>query len=146
MMTQLTALYFPDTEITVETVAQELLFFEKIIYYRSVENGEAKEEVPGADTLCHGYAPVPFGEDLNRFKSLLKDLKGHENEFYSGQLSAISSGQVGKRDTTSVTDLISTITKSNCLAIPTGFAIKIFLSLCMYILYVVLFIPSILLR
>ena len=112
MMTQLTALYFPDTEISIETVAQELLFFEKIIYYRPVENGEAKEEVPDADTLCHGYAPVPFGEDLDRFKSLLKDLKGHENEFYSGQLSAMAPGQMGKQDKTSVTDLISTITKS----------------------------------
>lgn len=108
-MPQLTALYFPETDVSTETVSQELLFFEKIFYYQAIENDEAP--VPDIEeNLCIGYPPVPFGKDLDRFKALLRELKGHAGEFYSGQLSSMSPQYMENRDEKTVQGLISSIT------------------------------------
>ncbi|MBW1791177.1 MAG: hypothetical protein JRJ14_02745, partial [Deltaproteobacteria bacterium] len=110
-MSQLTALYFPDTAITTQAVYQELLFFDKILFYQPVEIDPETHSPEGLD-LCSGYPPVPFKEDLDRFKSLLRELKGHEGEFYSGQLSSMSLEYMERRDRPSVEGLISSITKT----------------------------------
>lgn len=110
-MSQLTALYFPDTAITTQAVYQELLFFEKILFYQPVEVDQEANSSEGLD-LCSGYPPVPFKEDLDRFKALLRDLKGHEGEFYSGQLSSMALEYMESRDGSEVKGLISSITKT----------------------------------
>ncbi|MBC8316585.1 MAG: hypothetical protein H8E41_01675 [Desulfobulbaceae bacterium] len=106
-MTQLTALYFPETDVSTETVTQELLLFEKIFFYQAVEGDETASSATG-ENLCSGYPPVPFGKDLDRFKTLLRDLKGHEDEFYGGQLSSMHSSE--NRGEKTVTGLITSIT------------------------------------
>jgi len=110
-MSQLTALYFPDTALTTEVVYQELLFFEKILFYQPVEV-DLEANSPEDLDLCSGYPPVPFKEDLDRFKALLRDLKGHEGEFYSGQLSSMALEYMESRDGSEVKNLISSITKT----------------------------------
>jgi hypothetical protein len=110
-MSQLTALYFPDTALTTQAVSQELLFFEKILFYQPVEVDPEASSPEGLD-LCSGYPPVPFNEDLDRFKALLRDLKGHAGEFYSGQLSSMALEYMESRDGAEVKNLISSITKT----------------------------------
>lgn len=111
-MSQLTALYFPDTAITTQAVYQELLFFDKILFYQPVEIDQEEVYTPEDLDLCSGYPPVPFKEDLDRFKALLRELKGHEGEFYSGQLSSMSLEYMESRDRPTVEGLISSITKT----------------------------------
>lgn len=110
-MSQLTALYFPDTALTTQAVYQELLFFEKILFYQPVEVDQ-EANTPKNQDLCSGYPPVPFKEDLDRFKALLRDLKGHAGEFYSGQLSSMALEYMESRDGSEVKNLISSITKT----------------------------------
>lgn len=110
-MSELTALHFPATAISAISITQELLFFNKIFFYHAVESDESEENSILKD-LCIGYPPIPFGDDLERFKALLRELKGHAGEFYSGQLSAMSLEHMENRDKTTVKDLISTITGS----------------------------------
>lgn len=107
-MSQLRALYFPETAITTEQVLQELLFFDSLYFYHSSEPDEHADSQPG-EGECHGYPPVPFDDDLQRFKQLIRELKGNEEEFYSGHLSSISLDYMENRDETTVRNLISTI-------------------------------------
>lgn len=107
-MLPLTALYFPHTSISTRQVSQELVFFDKIFNYLAAEAEESTtgETAPG---LCEGYAPVPFHGDLDRFRQLIRELKGNEAEFYSGHLSAIASENARNRDEQSVKSLIQAI-------------------------------------
>lgn len=110
-MNQLNALFCPDTSLTTLQISQELLFFDTFFYYQptEVEQGEANENEP----LCQGYAPVPFHDQLQRFKQLIRELKGNEAEFYSAQLSSMASNYTEKRDEGTVTNLISSICGKN---------------------------------
>ncbi len=107
-MNQLTALYFPETTIRTSQAAQELLFFDQISYYLPAEDNQPDETEP-EDGLCRGYAPVPFTDDLDRFRQLIRELKGNEAEFYSGQLSSMTLRYLEDRDESTVKNLISTI-------------------------------------
>ncbi len=109
-MLPLTALYFPQTALNTLQVGQELIFFDKIFYYLAAENDDAgNTQSPGSAEICGGYPPVPFKEDLDRFRQLIKELKGNEEEFYSGQLSSFSSGHEKNRDELSVRSMIQSI-------------------------------------
>ena len=107
-MPPLTALYFPRTSISALQVSQELVFFDKIFHYQAAEAEEASTEKtdPG---LCEGYPPVPFHGDLDRFRQLIRELKGNEAEFYSGHLSTITAANEKNRDEQSVKSLIQSI-------------------------------------
>lgn len=103
-MNPLTTLFFPDTVIAPETVAQLLLFFEKIYHYLPAEQqaGTAPDEgspyVSGG--LCLGYPPVPLGEELDRFQKTIRDLEINVNEYGHRLqfLSLVSSAPAGRPD------------------------------------------------
>jgi hypothetical protein len=107
-MPPLTSLYFPQTSISTRQVSQELVFFDKICNYLAAEADESTTDET-ASKLCEGYAPVPFQGDLDRFRQLIRELKGNEAEFYSGHLSAITAENARKRDEQSVKSLIQAI-------------------------------------
>ena len=106
-MTSLNALYFPDTSITTRQVSRELFFFDKIFHYLPAEAEKSND--PEADLgLCQGYPPVPFQEDLDRFRHLIRELKGNEAEFYSGSLSAMADA-AKNRDEQSVRSIVQAL-------------------------------------
>jgi hypothetical protein len=107
-MIPLTALYFPDTSLSARQVSQELIFFDKVYHYLPSETDGSDDSVAVAG-ICEGYPPVPFAEELNRFRQLIRELKGNEAEFYSGHLSSIAAGQEKNRDERSVRSLINSI-------------------------------------
>ncbi|MFH1215605.1 MAG: hypothetical protein V1706_03785 [Pseudomonadota bacterium] len=107
-MTSLHALFLPETLLLPEMVRQELFFFDKIYHYQPCEEDATVATDPWKD-ICEGYPPVPFHDDLKRFKQLITELKGNEGEFYSGQLSDLSSRFSANRDEKSVRSLISSI-------------------------------------
>ncbi len=111
-MNELQALYFPDTSITTRYVSQELLFFDKIFCFQASEPDES-EETPANVDLCEGYPPVPFNDQLDRFRHLIRELKGNEGEFYNGQLSAMSLEYMESRDESTINNLISVISGQN---------------------------------
>lgn len=102
------ALYFPDTGVDLKDVFEELLLFDHIYYYQAAEN----EDPTGLEQqgLITGYPPVPLGDDLERFNRLITELKGHEQEFYHGQLSGLALRNLEYRDEKNVEDIISTFT------------------------------------
>ncbi|MBU4262104.1 MAG: hypothetical protein KKC76_09565 [Proteobacteria bacterium] len=108
-MLPLTALYFPRTSVSTLQVSQELVFFDKIFHYLSAEEPEESTTDEAYPELCAGYAPVPFHGDLDRFRQLIRELKGNEAEFYSGHLSTITAGNEKNRDEQSVKSLIQSI-------------------------------------
>ncbi|MBI5558492.1 MAG: hypothetical protein HY885_12730 [Deltaproteobacteria bacterium] len=107
-MIPLTALYFPDTSVSARQVSQELLFFDKIYHYLPSETDGSSDSVAVAG-ICEGYPPVPFADELNRFRQLIRELKGNEAEFYSGHLSSIAASHSKNREELSVRSLINTI-------------------------------------
>jgi len=107
-MLPLTALYFPRTSPSTRQLTQELVFFDKIFHYLAAEAEESTTDETTAG-LCEGYPPVPFHGDLDRFRQLIRELKGNEAEFYSGHLSTIAAGNEKNRDEQSVKSLIQSI-------------------------------------
>ena len=106
-MNKLTTLLFPDTVASVESMNRELFFFERIMFYLPEEQDPAQEQTPPEeDLLCQGYCPAPLGEDRERFAMLLRELKGHEKEFYNGQLSSMTLEYLESRDTETTLELI----------------------------------------
>ena len=107
-MTSLNALYFPDTSVTTRQVRRELFFFDKIFHYLPMEAEKSSD--PEADLgLCQGYPPVPFHEDLERFRHLIRELKGNEAEFYSGHISAMTADTAKNRDERSVRSIVQAL-------------------------------------
>ncbi len=103
-MSSLPVYHFPETDITVNDVRRQLLFFSQIFYLTPVEN---EEDAPQA--LCTAYTPAPLGDDLERFGQLLAELKGNEAAFYQGQLSTLALEYMEHRDPQTVRDIISTL-------------------------------------
>lgn len=89
-MTSINALYFPETILASSMIIRELFFFDHIYHYQASEE-DARSTSSLLGELCRGYAPLPFHHELPRFQKLIRELKGHEREFYSGQLSAMAS-------------------------------------------------------
>ncbi len=112
LMDKLHALYFPDTSITTRHVSQELLFFDKISCFQASETDETIDPLANLG-LCEGYPPVPFNDQIDRFRHLIRELKGNEGEFYSGQLSRMSLDYLESRDESTVKNLISAISGQN---------------------------------
>ncbi|MEA1934649.1 MAG: hypothetical protein U9N60_09525 [Thermodesulfobacteriota bacterium] len=102
-------LFFPDTVLNKNTVKKLLLFFESVYHYLPTEAETGTEDETFSDELIRGYAPVPLGDDLLRFRKMMKDLTGHEDEYYGGYLSSLSHDLLIDRDEASVWALISNI-------------------------------------
>ncbi|MEN8257880.1 MAG: hypothetical protein ABFS09_08470 [Thermodesulfobacteriota bacterium] len=103
-MTSLPAYHFPETDISLDDVRGQLLFFSQIFYLAPVEADEAE-----ASELCTAYTPAPLGDDLQRFKQLMAELKGNEAAFYQGQLSNMALEYMENRDPETVRDIISNL-------------------------------------
>lgn len=89
-MKPLVPLIFPDTVVKPALTLPLLAFFDKLRHYMPIPLEDSQgPALPGMDRL-ESSTPVSLGEDLPRFKMLLKDLTGHENEYLGGYLSSLS--------------------------------------------------------
>ncbi|MFO7760875.1 MAG: hypothetical protein R6V20_04615 [Desulfobia sp.] len=103
-----TALYFPDTSIDIKKVFEELLLFGHIYFYQAAENSAPTTEKRWND-LCSGYPPLPFGSELDRFNQLIEEIKGHVQEFYSGQLTGMALNSLESRSEKTVREIIAAV-------------------------------------
>jgi len=90
----LTALLFPRTHAPIALTRELLLFFDRVVAYQASEASPLPGDLIAAG-LLRSYVPKPFGEDLERFERLLRDLKAHKDE-YAGALNsalAVSGGR-----------------------------------------------------
>jgi len=101
-------LYFPKTNPSAATLRRLLLFFATVHFYQPME-GAVPDGVETLVTagLCHGYPPIPFGPDLDRFKRLLKDLQSHGDEYSGGMLASLAKHSRPNLDEESVSRLIA---------------------------------------
>lgn len=109
-MKSLAPLIFPDTRLKPEEAARLLSFFPKLYHYLLLPEDGTPTAPPEISHLLEGYAPVDLGGDQERFKRLLLDLKGHENEYLGGYLAALS-GFSGDLDETAVWSLIKRLNR-----------------------------------
>lgn len=103
-MTSLPVYHFPETDITVEHVRRQLLFFPHISYLTPIEIEESQP-----NDLCTAYTPAPLGDDLGRFQQLLVELKGNAAAFYQGQLSNMDLDYMETRAPETVRDIIDNL-------------------------------------
>ncbi len=101
-MTSLTAYHFPETNISPQDVGCQLLFFSQIFSLAPLEDDQG-----GQDERCPTYAPAPLGDDLQRFRQLLAELKGNGGAFYQGHLSRLALEHLEQRAPETVRDIIS---------------------------------------
>jgi len=98
-------LILPDTIPQEDSLRQLLLYFETIFLYAPAE--DIPEGLPVEfRRLYRHYAPVPFGEALQNFQQLIRDMTGNRAEYYGGGLSAMSA-KVNAVDEESVWRLIA---------------------------------------
>ena len=109
-MKSLAPLIFPDTRLKPEQAARLLSFFPKLYHYLPLPAEDTPMNPPGINHLLEGYVPVDLGDDLERFKLLLRDLKGHASEYLGGYLSSLS-GFTGDLDETAVWSLIKRLNR-----------------------------------
>lgn len=103
-MSDLAALHFPDTAISLPEVAQSLLFFKRLDYLLATE-----EEGESGYQACQPLTPAPLGDDLERFQRLLMELKGNPAEFYQGQLSNMALDYMENRDDETVMSIVNSL-------------------------------------
>jgi hypothetical protein len=117
-MKRLIPLYFPETVPDVQNIAGLLYFFKAVSYYLPLEPSTA----PPADStiqvlqdLCSGYAPAPLGNDLKRFKHLIRELEKYRPEdisrLFSFSKSGITAEQIRDREESSASTLLSALHK-----------------------------------
>lgn len=83
-MTQVTALFSPETSPDPADLHPFLLLCDELFFY-------ALPDKAGQQKLWTGYTPVLLsGEEQARFQSLAQELKGHEAEFHGGLLASLS--------------------------------------------------------
>ena len=92
MTEQIKALLFPDTRPADADLSLLRTVYDPLRWYA------LPPEIPqGNDS--GGYIPVALSEDeQNRFCHLLKDIKGHEGEFYASQLAALATGRTDRQE------------------------------------------------
>ncbi|MDH5299166.1 MAG: hypothetical protein OEV91_09120 [Desulfobulbaceae bacterium] len=121
-MASSTALLFPDTMPTWAATTPLLLLFSAVTQYRPTEsNRDLPPPVPAAPGLCRSHAPLPLGDDLDRFLRLVKDLRGHAAEYYGSFLSTLSPGGTRFQEE-SVQQVIAAMTRGSATA-PTPAAV-----------------------
>lgn len=104
-MTQsLNALFSPETSPHPAELLPFRLVCDSLFFYTlpGESTGQPGQEGPGT-----GYTPVRLSaEEQSRFKSLARELNGHEREFHGGLLASLSAGY-GDRDEASAGSLAS---------------------------------------
>lgn len=109
-MKPLKALFFPETVPCRNAASQLLLFFDTLLYYLPVEDiSDNTTDFFAGTGLLKSHTPSPLGDDLARFRQLLRDLRGHEDEFYLGYLASLSMELHKDKDDVSVWSIISNI-------------------------------------
>ncbi len=88
---------------------QLLIFFDEIFVYAASEDS-CDDNFYTKNHLVKHYAPLPFGDDLSKFRRLIKDIKGNRAEYYSGGLFSLSAAANQSNDNeTAVWQLVSDI-------------------------------------
>ncbi|HIJ78645.1 MAG: hypothetical protein OEY01_05910 [Desulfobulbaceae bacterium] len=114
-MNRLQALFFPETTVHPTIFAELLLVCDSLRFYQLPPQAEAGPATPELSQtgLSTGYNPIDFTEEeTTGFTRLIKDLKGHEDEFYGGYLASLSMGRQDQ-DEASVWALISSMSKGH---------------------------------
>jgi len=75
-MKKVSALIFPETDPSIQTIAKLLIFFDSLSYYQPTELDLANSNKSFFTNLCSPYVPVPLTEEeLFRFNRLLREME-----------------------------------------------------------------------
>jgi hypothetical protein len=105
-MNILKGLYFPGTGPGEAGAGSLLCLLDKIEYYLVVE-GEGEEADRDESPERQGRVVLPLGDDRERFLALVREIKAHAADFYSGYLATLSAPGPADRDEPSVRQLIA---------------------------------------
>ena len=110
------ALIFPETEPSIPGVAKLLIFFTALSYYLPTETDGAINRSSNFFTnLCTGYAPAPLGDDLSRFKQLLREMETSRpdelSRLFSTAKAPMAAGHARDQDETSAAGVFSALHK-----------------------------------
>lgn len=115
-MNNVSALIFPETAPANTVAARLLLFFDTLSFYLPTEPAASDAGENGLfGSLCSGYAPAPLGEDLSRFRRLLRDLETSRPEelsrLFSAAVAPVATVLVRDRDETSAAGVYTALHK-----------------------------------
>jgi hypothetical protein len=110
------ALIFPETEPSIHGVAKLLIFFTALSYYLPTEtDGAINRSSIFFTNLCAGYAPAPLGDDLSRFKRLLREMETSRpdelSRLFSTAKAPMAAGHARDQDETSAAGVYSALSK-----------------------------------
>jgi hypothetical protein len=111
-MNVLSGLYFPETGLAKGLFCSLLCLLDKVDFYQVVE----KAEVGGgndASPYWQGRVVLPLGDDRDRFLGMIRDVRAHAADYYSGYLAALSAGSLIDRDESSVWQLVANLHGAN---------------------------------
>ena len=116
-MKKVSALIFPETEPSIQTIAKLLIFFDSLSYYLPTEWDPANSKNKSFLTnLCSPYVPAPLTEEeLFRFNRLLREMEtsrpGELSRLFSTVTAPLATGQVRDLDETSASRVYSALQK-----------------------------------
>ncbi len=110
------ALIFPETGPSVDSIAKLLIFFDVLSYYLPAEQDNTNHRDNNFFTnLCTAYAPAPLDGELSRFNRLLRDMEtsrpGEFSRLFAAAKAPLAPGQVRDQDETSAGRVYSALQK-----------------------------------
>ncbi len=106
-MQKITSLHFPETIAQYSGFRQLLLFFDSMTQLLPAEDSFQSENHLVTAGMLEQYAPLPFGDDLAKFKRLIQDIQRHSPDFYGSSFSSLSASNTLQVDESSVLNLIA---------------------------------------
>ncbi len=104
----LKTILIPPLSIPRERLFRQLLIvFDEIFLYAASEDTCQPENFYSQQHLIRHYAPVPFAEDLENFRHLIRDISANRGEYYDGGVFSMS--RTARVDEEAVWDLVSHI-------------------------------------
>jgi len=117
-MKKVSALIFPETEPSIQTIAKLLLFFDSLSYYLPTESDLANSKNKSFFTnLCSPYIPAPLTEEeLFRFNRLLREMETSRpdelSRLFSTVTAPLATGQLRDLDEISASRVYSALQKN----------------------------------
>jgi hypothetical protein len=114
-MKHVSALFFPETEPSLHTMAKLLIFFDSLSYYQPTESVSAdNKDINFLADLCTSHVPAPLpAEELYRFNRLLREMETSRPDelarLFSAATAPQATGQTRDQDETSASRVYSTL-------------------------------------
>jgi hypothetical protein len=105
-MNLLKGLYFPGASPDKELFRTLLCLLDKVVYYQIGAEGEAFASASEAADW-EGQAVLPPGEERDRFLAMIRDIKIHAADYYSGFLAGLAADSLVDRSEASVWQLVA---------------------------------------